>query len=475
MPRHYTTIRWPSVCIWWILLFVCDALAFAQVYTMTPAPSAVDNPLKGLVPYARPTPGRFPHSLEFNYLALSQIMKGEDEYDWTAMEDLLGDIASRGNQAVIRIFLEYPGKKEGIPPFLIEQGLKVHRYLNTNTAPFPPTEVATPDYQNPKLRAALRSFIKEWGKKYDGDPRLGFITAGLLGTWGEWHTYPKTELWASQEVQREVLDAYTQAFSRTPILLRYPAKAGHYSQTENASRPFGYHDDSFAWATLETGKKEYDWFYMPALKAAGKPALDKWKSCPIGGEIRPEVWGKIFDAPTQWPDKAQDIQQCIDSTHATWLMDTGMFREAPGESRSLQAANAVRRMGYDLHVSRVRFEPGQTKSNRANGLQIIVEIKNQGVAPFYADWPTEIGFLDKQGKLTKISQADQLSIRGILPDPKPTIRKQELPLEGIEPGAYQVLMRIAQPLPNGKPLRFANGEQDKHLAGWLSLGVFDHK
>jgi hypothetical protein len=52
--------------------------------------------------------------------------------------------------------------------------------------------------------------IAALGSRYDGDPRIAFITAGLLGTWGEWHVYPHdATLWASpMMVQDEVLDAY---------------------------------------------------------------------------------------------------------------------------------------------------------------------------------------------------------------------------------------------------------------------------
>ncbi len=141
-------------------------------------PLPADNPLKGLVPYARPTPGRFPHSMEFGYLPLSGMMRGPDEFDWQPLESLLDDIASRGNQTVFRVYLEYPGKKEGIPEFLIRGGLKVHLYKNTNTAPLPPAESRTPEYSNPQLRKALRSFIAALGAKYDGDPRIAYITAG---------------------------------------------------------------------------------------------------------------------------------------------------------------------------------------------------------------------------------------------------------------------------------------------------------
>ena len=40
------------------------------------APAPVDNPLKGLVPYQGDVRQYFPHSLEFNYLPYSALVKG---------------------------------------------------------------------------------------------------------------------------------------------------------------------------------------------------------------------------------------------------------------------------------------------------------------------------------------------------------------------------------------------------------------
>ena len=217
------------------------------------APGPIANPLKGLVPYASDTNVHFPHSMEFNYVGLAELMQGYEDFDWQPLEDLLNEIAGRGHQAVFRIYLEYPAKTNVIPKFLLEDGLKVHKYLNTNTQPFPPAKVETPDYEDKNLRRALMNFIAAFGRKYDGDPRIGFITAGLLGTWGEWHTYPKEELFASKTVQAEVMDAYARAFKETAVLLRYPAGEDTWGKASNANRPFGYHDDSFAWATLDTG------------------------------------------------------------------------------------------------------------------------------------------------------------------------------------------------------------------------------
>ncbi|MEZ6092362.1 MAG: DUF4832 domain-containing protein [Pirellulaceae bacterium] len=438
-----------------------------QTYELESADSPVDNPLKGLVPYADPIPERFPHSMEFGYQALSELMIGENQFNWRPLEESLNAIASRGNQMVLRIFVEYPGRKEGIPQFLIDAGLKVHVYMNSNTAPFPPSESRTPDYGDPRLRKALQNFIRAFGNKYDGDPRLAYITAGLLGTWGEWHTYPRNELWASHEVQAEVLDAYERHFKKTPVLLRYPAGKDHYAQAENASRSLGYHDDSFAWATIETGRDEDDWFFMPAMKAAGQAAMEKWRTQPIGGEIRPEVWGKIFDQKSAWPKQAQNFHECVSQTHATWLLDTGMFREQASKSRMQRALKEVGRMGYDFHISRCAFAVSQTNKQ----LWIGVDINNRGVAPFYADWPTEVAFMNEDDELQGAQTVAALKLQGILPTTMPLSKTATLDISKLSSGSHRVLMRVVHPLTNGKPLRFANQQQDEDLSGWLTLGT----
>ncbi len=103
---------------------------------------------------------------------------------------------------------------------------------------------------------------------------------------GSWHLgdgihIHACELMASKQVQSEVMDAYEAAFKTTPILLRYPANEHAWSHAANHLRRLGYHDDSFAWATLDTGRQEDNWFFLPALKAAGPQALDKWQTCPL--------------------------------------------------------------------------------------------------------------------------------------------------------------------------------------------------
>jgi hypothetical protein len=427
--------------------------------------------------------------LEFNYLGVAQVVTGAGAYDWQPVEAILADIASRGNQAVLRFYLQYPGRDDGIPTYLRDRGLTVHHYLNTNTAPFPPQPIWTPDYEDPALREMLVAFIEALGERYDGDPRLAYLTAGLLGTWGEWHTYPREELWASHAVQAEVLDAYAKHFRQTPVLLRYPAGPNHSQQVDNAERPFGYHDDSLCWATLATGRAEDSWFFIPALRAAGTAAEQKWQKHPIGGEIRPEVWGRIFDSHVDIPG-AQSFAECAAALHMTWAMDTGLFREQAPPERVENARREVAKLGYQFYVSQVEY-PQQwpaaiggdpaglqgsvaARSNaRGNALapvdfSLSLTVHNQGLAPMYHHWPLEFTAVDGAGNRRE-SWRQTSDWTGILPGQQ-RVYRVNLAVETLPPGRYTLTCRIVNPLPRGKPIVLANRDWGTTLPDELTIG-----
>lgn len=444
-----------------MLLLTAFVLADEACVPLAYAPAPVDNPLKGLVPYQGDYRDRFPHSMEFNYLPYSALVKGYDEFDWQPLERMLDDIASRGHQTVFRVFLEYPNKSGVIPEFLLKDGLTVTRWPFQESPDKSAAMVETPNYEDPKLRLSLKNFIAALGKKYDGDPRIGFITAGLLGIWGEWHNWPRNELFASKAVQAEVLGAYEAAFKVTPILLRYPAGPDDPLRAPTIHRPFGYHDDSFAWATLHTGKKGEEWFFMTALKAAGPEAEARWKTHPIGGEIRPEAWGRVFDPDPGHP-KIQNFRECVQATHVTWLMDSGMFHRKQNPERIERAMELVRRMGYEFHCPRVVI------SGPNNGrLTVRLEVENRGVAPFYYDWKAEYGLL-ADGKPVKTFVSSG-KLTGLLPGEVPRVWSDELQLGDVRPGRYVLAVRVPHPMKSGKPLRFANVTQDGDAPTWLTL------
>jgi len=412
-------------------------------------PLALGNPLCGLVPYAAPTPGRFPHAMEFSYFPLSDLMTGPDTFRWDPLERFLEEVRGRGNQGVFRVWMQYPGRPGGIPEFLIRDGLKVHRWLNTNTAPFPPAEVATPDYSDNRLRTALVRFIEALGKRFDGDPRVAYVTAGLLGTWGEWHDYPRTDLWASKLVQEEVMDAYRAALRKTPVLLRTPAGAGdpHYAPT--AGRGFGYHDDSFCWATLDTGNPADSWFFETRLKAAGEHTI--WRQHPIGGEIRPEAWGIVFD-DIPGPKQMQPFDRCVALTHASWLMDTGLFREKASPVRLSRATESVRRMGFAPRIERVVVQTSDRAAGRMD-LRVVVRWSNVGNAPHYHGWQLAARVVGNDGT-NRAVVAERAGLSGVLPGgTKEPVFSTVLPRSS---APFAVELQIPNPVRGGKSIAFAN-------------------
>lgn len=425
----------------------------AQTVQLKYRPAPADNPLKGLVPYEGQG-DTFPHSMEFWYFPMNELMTGPDSFDWNLIEGKLNRITSRNCQAVIRVFMEYPGQPSACPEFLVKQGVKITKYRYDGDINF------TPDYNDERTRVAMNSFIVAFGKKYDGDPRIGFITMGILGHWGEWHTYPRGNLFASKKVQTEIMDAFESAFSTTKILMRYPAGPDTWGKAPNHLRPFGYHDDSFAWATLTTGRDEDDWFFQPAMESAGPESVDKWKTQPIGGEIRPEVWGCVFDDPGCAP-KGQEFEKCVAQTHVSWLMDSGMFqpgyRKKADKHRDARALRQIQKMGYEFYVRRIKFQPNP------NDLGIEVTVTNRGVAPFYYDWPIEMVVVSQQGT-TLLRAKQKWKITRILPGAEQTW-KTVLAIPGDISMESKIFLHVLNPMPGGKPLRFANVTQadDGHL------------
>ena len=441
-----------------VLLFAAGATAAGPVvFHPAYAPGPVDNPLKGFVPYSGQ--GRdFPHSLEFDYLPLASLMTGPTNFDWAPMERLLDGVASRGCQSVFRIYLEYPRKPSGVPGYLLQAGLRQHVWTNANTQPIPPALDHTPDYEDPRLLSALTSFIAALGARYDGDPRIGFVTAGLLGTWGEWHCYPHSEWFASKTVQAEVMEAYEAAFKKTPVLLRYPAGENDSAHAPNSGRKLGYHDDSFAWATLDTGRPGEEWFYLAALRQAGPAAMDRWRTAPIGGEIRPELW------PCLWGQagcqEGQNFARSVRETHASWLLDSSTSHPLAPDARE-RALAAARSLGYELQVVQARADL------RGRALQVSVTITNRGVAPFYANWPVRIVAVGPDGR--ESVAALPFALNKLLPA-MTTTQSVTLELATLASGELRILLGIPSPLKGGKPLRFANADADPLRPGWLTLG-----
>ena len=101
--------------------------------------------------------------------------------------------------------------------------------------------------------------------------------------------------------------------------------------------------------------------------------------------------------------------------------------------------------------------------------QPLETLLDQGVAPFYRDWRIELAALDAAGRIAQSWPVDW-KITDPLPGDAPREWTATLNLVKVPNAQLTLALRVINPMPNGKPLRFANAEQDRHAPGWLSLG-----
>ncbi len=115
-------------------------------------------------------------------------------------------------------------------------------------------------------------------------------------------------------------------------------------------------------------------------------------------------------------------------------------------------------MGYELFVSQAEIRSADDQ------LSVRIDVINKGVAPFYYDWPVEVIVTDERGdSVTKTKTSWKLS--RLLPDEQSSWKVDiKLPRAIENP---KVGIRVSNPMPTGKPLRFANETQA--ASGLLSI------
>eukprot|EP01052_Picozoa_sp_SAG31_P007044 SAG31_NODE_331_length_17518_cov_32.495042_9_plen_485_part_00 len=457
------------------------ALAKTTQFTYN-ATGSLGSPWVGLVPYAPPegpaTAAAFPHSMENFYVSMATLMGGWSNFTFAAFEEKLDDIASRKNQGICRIYLDYPGrtrnKTDGVPAFLVP-GLKFYAY-GSKTCVDGETSAGcnlSPDWSNNTLRKAMATLISEMGKRYDGDKRIAFWQVGFLGQWGEWHDPGNAQggaKWADKDVQTEILHAFNSSFLTTPLLVRYPDVTGNYTPDDIH---IGFHDDSYAQDTIgNTSWHNTSWHFLTRLVKAN--ATERWKHVPIGGELRPEFQKCIFaedfaDTCKVGGLRPQDFNACTNITHASWQWDNKLstYNATNGDLARAKAATAA--MGYRLFVPQVEVTTSTNSNDKSASLSVSVSVQNTGVAPCY--YPAQLQLTYPCSAEKNCTKSFGPDLRTLLPSDKPVVATVSVPapelpsLDRQESLSVGVSVETAYAL---KPVRFAVEEADSTGVLWAS-------
>lgn len=393
------------------------------------APGPLDNPLKGWAPYWFPwlTQYYLPVSMNFWYVSWRELEPNPNDYRFEQWEQRWDTNLTRNNHVVFRVYLDYPGEPTGVPQWLIDMGVEMRPYTEYGGG-------LSPDYDDPRLVQALVRLIRALGRRYNNHPRVAFVQLGFLGFWGEWHTYPRTELFASEATQRTVVDEMHAAFPNK--ILQARTANGYLGQ-----HPWlGYHDDMFPEDT-DGGEP---WHFLPNLRAAGRD--QNWKVACIGGEMVPDQALRLMT--TDW----NLTRTMTESAHITYL---GPYCPPLEDYRNNSTfmnncRTMVRMMGYEYRFKELRYTPTVRRGSR---IELALFGTNQGVAPFYYPWEVRMGLMNAANQVVW-SWRVAVDIRRWLPGE--FILRTVSPTVSLPKGEYRLVLGIIDPWRNQPRVRFAN-------------------
>ena len=307
--------------------------------------------------------------LEFSYMLYNAVCKEKDVYDWSPMDKLLKEVASRGHQAVVRFRYTYPGYSCAVPDYI-----KSWPGYEATNAKSEGRNTEFPDWRCEELQRFHMEFHRRFAERYDKDPRLAFVETGF-GLWAEYHIYDGPcvigKTFPSHDFQAQFLPKMDEWFKDTPWMFSIDASDSKYApfhkQKALLDLNFGNFDDSF----MCEDWSGYNW---SGWKFFGE---DRYKRAPAGGEFsyysdydqkhvldKAGMYGRVFE----------DV---VAKVHMTFIIGN----DQPGKQTPERIAEAAMSMGYRFEIRDFQVKEGQSAS---------VLIANVGVAPIYRDAFVEV-------------------------------------------------------------------------------------
>lgn len=459
-------------------------------YTITPnsfeyQSASVPNPMKGFAClYSKPNDDTSLEYVGMTFDDVYSVENGQGKLKTDYINHKLEKVAGRGNTAILRVYMVYPGYNvddhDGLfMPEELYNELKANGAIYSNL--YEKHKLEYPDFNNERLIEAMLDFIAQFGAEYDGNPAIATVQMGLYGSWGEWNLSgcTHTECIMTNENLNRLIVAYTQAFPNTKLMCRNPS-LGYAHNYE-----IGYHDDNFIFNTSDFHTQSAEWkslleqvdstygtlqqFYdfINGENGNYEPIWDKWKTQMFGGEISGLMYNDPF-GPLWSGTEREVLDYCIQQFHLSWIMGVGRGGipkvDTPEYQEYLKVASSF---GYEIAISSV-----ETKDRTG---KIITTFTNHGTAPFYYDWELEYLIVDAEGNTVYTETDTSFHLSEVLPDTN--VESTIFLPEELEAGDYTLCLHFVNPAKSlsdaAKPLRLSNNNET--MDGIYQIASFTSK
>jgi len=360
-----------------LVLLAAGRVSAGSAETVTVRPEETDellaNPGMGWETFHR-TPDKdrtlpdwIPSTIHYARWGWGVLEPRPGQIDYAFLDKTLQETHAAGQKLAFRVMCcsTSPGRPYQ-PSWLAENGCKVLPVDYSGQ-----DGLTIPDLDDPNTLAMHLRLIHHLGQRYDGHPDLDHVDLGTVGWWGEWHmSSSKTARMPTLETRKLIIDAYVEAFRKTPLLMLVgdPQCLAYAAQ-----RGAGWRADCLG----DMGGFSKGWYHMrdaypKLIQEAG--VQDAWKTAPI-------AWESCWDM-NRWVKENWSLRYIFNyalALHGSYLNN----KSAPlpeGDEVRPEIERFLRRLGYRL-ILRELSHPKQATA----GTMLTIEAKwqNVGSAPCY--------------------------------------------------------------------------------------------
>lgn len=390
----------------------------SRTYNKTDGP--FKNPLKG---WNSGWDGNNNHpesSVGFQYIPWKVFEPSDGSFDYAAVEKIIDREGSKGRHLMLRLYCDWHGDNfESDCPKWLYTDVGVARLQGNNGR-------YITDFNDERYIAQAHQAIEALADRFDNDPRIYTFQMGLIGYWGEWHTFGSDfgnggyDLKDSTRIS--ILDRYKSSFSRAKLMVRYP-----WREPTQSAAGIGFHNDFFV--ANNGHSDEFD----EAVSAG-----DQWRKNPIGGEVPPRDGNDANSEKIALFQTNKGLDMIQTGHYST--MKAGSYRVIEGDSNYADYLKLHKKMGYNYQIEEAKFSDTISNSQQ---LEVELNGRNIGVAPMYYNWDVQFALLDSDNTPVATSNA-VADLTNIMPSDSFSFTSN-LNLSLVNPNTYKLAVRIIQP------------------------------
>lgn len=142
----------------------------------------------------------------------------EDIFDFSAIDEIMEKWAPLGYKFALRFCCYEPWLEYSTPKWVFDLGIG-HTRNEFKKADGSIRYAYEPRYDDPIFLEKLEKFLKEAGRRYDGDERIESLDIGTFGTYGEGHTSSGSNIAYPASVLKKHVNLHLKYFKKTHLIV----------------------------------------------------------------------------------------------------------------------------------------------------------------------------------------------------------------------------------------------------------------